>query len=255
MNFTATYTKPALVSRAETLKRTGMTFVLCGSLRENQETYGCIIIDASVGKIYRWIQLVIEVLGYWQQAAALWGQSVNCVHTKRRNIFDTNCKSLLGVPFVNVRFQQLKWSSIKTSSMYFPVAIDVCLITTQDMNIDILSLQTETNSLFSIFFNTSKHNTLKLCLSMRKAGLSKADFRIVILLCPSINVCFYYQSTHKTYNAPVRCEIFSFVIRTCMFVCVQGKFLLYFQNKKNPLGMIYNSMFRIMPPFYIPLGD
>jgi len=35
MNFTATYTKPALVSRAETLKRTGMTFVLCGSLREN----------------------------------------------------------------------------------------------------------------------------------------------------------------------------------------------------------------------------
>jgi len=35
MNFTASYTNPALVSRAEALQPTGMIFVLCGSQRAN----------------------------------------------------------------------------------------------------------------------------------------------------------------------------------------------------------------------------
>ena len=34
MNFTAPYANPALVSRAEALKPTGMTFLLFGSQRE-----------------------------------------------------------------------------------------------------------------------------------------------------------------------------------------------------------------------------
>lgn len=59
MKFTAPYTRtnPTLMSQAEALQPTGMTFALCGSQRANQKTHRCVVIDASVGNMYRWIQV------------------------------------------------------------------------------------------------------------------------------------------------------------------------------------------------------
>jgi hypothetical protein len=57
--------------------------------------------------------------------------------------------------------------------MYFPAVTDVCLITAQDMHIDIFDRITRDEFLIQYLFKPSKHNTLYLYLSVRKAKLSK----------------------------------------------------------------------------------